>query len=242
MAVLEFPRLLLREKSHSWNPRGIVATAGQTADNVSTIIRSDGGGFWVCTMSDVSLGGRGAGAGHARQKTATLLWRAVRQLCDGGVNPIVVPRNDALFRPWPTGLAQGELSLPHGDGALFDDGSGYYQPVIDVTCAAASLRAVFLNLTLLQCGPLQGGESFSILHDTAGWRLYEISTVVYSDPTHATVTFRPPLREDVTAGTVVEFDRPRCTMRLATPNAMDLAVVPWTFNTASVSFVEAALS
>jgi len=242
MATPEFPRALLREKSHSWNPRGIVATAGQTADNVSQIIRSDGGGFWVCTMSDVSLGGRGAGVGHARQKAATLLWRAVRQICDGGVNAIVVPRNDALVRPWPVGMVQGEISLPHSDGSFFDDGSGYYQPVIDVVIsAAASLRATFLNLAFRQCGPLQGGESFSILHDTVGWRLYEIATVVYSDPTRATVTFHPPLREDVAAGAAVEFDRPRCVMRLANAGAMDLAVVPWTFNTASVSFVEAPL-
>jgi hypothetical protein len=48
-----------------------------------------------------------AGAGRDRQKISALLWRAVRQVCDGGVNLIVVPRNDALFRPWPAGVAHG---------------------------------------------------------------------------------------------------------------------------------------
>lgn len=238
-AVPNFPRLLLRERSHSWNLVGVASTPGQTAQSVAPIIRSDGGGFWSCSMSDVSLSAHGTAKGRDRQKFSTLLWRAVRQICDGGVNAIVVPRNDALVRPWPAGVAQGNpASIPHSDGSLFDDGSGYYQPTIDVTCGAAELRDVSLDLTLIYCGSLQGGEAFSILHETMGWRLYEIATVVYTDDTHATVTFMPPLREDVTSGTQVEFDRPCCTMRLANPGSMNLTVQPWTFNSASVDFVE----
>ena len=167
----DFPRRLLREKSHSWNLLGTVATAGQTADNVSIIVRSDGGGFWTCTMTDVSLGARAAGLGHQRQRAATLLWRAVRQLADGGASALVVPRNDAMFRPWPAGAPQGEPApIPHNDGSLFSDGSGYYQPTIRVTCAAGKLRSTQLQLTLINCGPLQGGEAFSIFHQTVGWR------------------------------------------------------------------------
>jgi hypothetical protein len=57
--------------------------------------------------------------------------------------------------------------------------------------------------------------------------------------TSAAITFNPPLREAVPFGTALEFDRPRCVMRLAATNSMDLSVAPWTFNTASVSFIEA---
>jgi hypothetical protein len=71
-----------------------------------------------------------------------------------------------------------------------------------------------------------------------GWRLYEIGTVVYTDASHAVISFNPPLREAISAGTQLEFDRPRCTMRLTAPGAMDLTVTPWTFNSASVQFVE----
>jgi len=239
MTAPEFPRRLLREKNHAWNLLGVAATSGETASSVAVLTRSDGGGFWSCTMSDVQLGPRAPGADRQRQRLATLLWRAVRQICDGGVNLIVVPRNDALFRPWPAGIAQGESApVPHSDGALLSDGTGYYQSVIHATAAAADLRDTALNLTLAQCGPLLGGESFSIRHKRMGWRLYEISTVVYSDATHAQVRFLPPLREAIDDGTDVEFDRPCCTMRLATPDAMDLTVAPWTFNSASVRFVE----
>lgn len=233
--TVEFPRRLLREKSHSWNLVGVAATPGQTALSVAPIIRTDGGGFWACSMTDISMSGKG----KADIKALTLLWRAVRQICDGGVNAIIVPRNDALFRPWPTGVEQtAALSLPHSDGSFFDDGCGYYQAVIDITCAPAALRASSLDITLNYAGELQGGESFSIDHAVLGWRLYEISTVEMLSDTTATVQFSPPLREAVTNGTQLEFDRPRCTMRLAKTNSMDLAVSPWTFNSGSVDFVE----
>lgn len=233
--IPHFPRLLLREKSHSWNLRAVAATPGVT-DNVANLVRSDGGGFWACAMNDISLSG--PGRGKSRQRVSTLLWRAVRQLCDGGANRIVVWRNDAGFRPWPEGLAQGAPPIPFDDDALFGDGAGFYQPTIDVVAAAASLRDTSLELTLNYSGALIGGESFSIEHDDVGWRLYEIATVDYSDETHATVTFNPPLRGDIEDDTPIEFDRPRCVMRLARPGSMDLSVQPWTFNQGSVDFVE----
>jgi hypothetical protein len=84
--------------------------------NVATVIRSDGGGFWTCAMTDVSLGARAIGTNRTRQRNATLLWRAVRQLANGGASLLVVPRNDALFRPWPAGVALAEVETPHSDG------------------------------------------------------------------------------------------------------------------------------
>jgi hypothetical protein len=238
MAV-EFPRALLREKSHAWNLAGVAVSPGATA-NVATLVRSDGGGFWTCTMSDVSLSGRAGLSGRDRQKVSTLLWRAVRQIADGGVNSIIVPRNDTLFVPWPEGVSRSiGIDVPHSDGALFDDSAGYYQSTIDVSCNAADLRATSLDITITYAGELMGGESFSILHPTYGWRLYEIATVVPIDGTHATITFNPPLRQGVATGTPLEFDRPRCVMRLAQTSSMNLTVQPWTFNAASVDFVEA---
>jgi hypothetical protein len=194
-------------------------------------------------MSDVSLSlGLPTSVGKQRQRLSTLLWRAVRQVCDGGVNAIVVPRNDALFRPWPTGVAQGDPDILHSDDSPFSDEATYYQPMIDVvTYAAADLRDTIIGLTLNNCGPLVGGESFSIEHPIIGWRLYEIATVEYSDATHAAVTFLPPLREAISVGTIIEFDRPRCMMRLAQPSSMDLSINPWTFNSASVDFIETFL-
>lgn len=242
MTIPHFPRALLREQSHSWNLVGTATTPGVTAQSVAPLVRSDGGGLWSCSMTNVSLSGRVGSNLKDKQRirVATLLWRAVRQIADGGVNAIVVPRNDALFRPWPDGVSQTiGLDVPHSDGTDFSDCEGYYQSVIDITANAAALRATSLDVTINYAGELMGGESFSINHPTMGWRLYEIATVDQVSDTEATITFNPPLREAVTSGTVLEFDRPRCIMRLAATNSMDLSVVPWTFNTASVSFIEA---
>ncbi|WP_235885216.1 hypothetical protein [Bradyrhizobium frederickii] len=239
--VREFPRLLLREKQHSWNLAGVAAAPGSTADNTSVLTRSDGGGYWTCAVSDVQLSGGRAGAiDRQRQKNATLLWRAIRQISNGGATPLIVPRNDALFVPWPNGVSRGSgLNVSHEDETLFGDGSGYYQAVIDITAAEdADLRAISMVLDINVAGELVGGEAFSIQHPTMDWRMYEIATVDMVSDTEANVTFNPPLREAVPAGTSIEFDRPRCKMRLATPSSMDLKVAPWTFNNASVNFVE----
>lgn len=237
----EFPRALLREQSHAWNIVGATMGSGQGGDGFFPVARSDGGGLWSCSMSSISLSGiRGAALkDRERVKVSTLLWRAVRQLCNGGARRIVVPRNDALFRPFPVSTSEYR-AIPHSDGTYFSDSTGYYQPVIDVvTYAAADLRDTTLYLKLNYCSDLLGGESFSINHSTMGWRLYEIGTVAPVDDTHVAVTFNPPLREDTPSGTQVEFDRPRCVMQLKAPSSMDLTVAPWTFNSASVEFIEA---
>ncbi|MET4197290.1 hypothetical protein ABIA95_000169 [Bradyrhizobium sp. LA8.1] len=241
---VEFPRVLLRERSHAWNLAGVAVAGGQLGSGFGTFVRSDGGGFWTCSMSNISLSGRNGidDRGRQRQANSTKLWRAVRQVADGGVNRMVVWRNDALFVPWPDGAARLPPAIPHDDGSLFSDDTGYYQPVIDVTCDAADLRATSLDINLNRSGDLIGGEAFSIRHDDAGWRIYEIATVEMTGDDTATITFNPPLREDVADDTQLEFDRPRCVMRLTQPSSMNLTVQPWTFNSANVDFVEAPVS
>jgi hypothetical protein len=69
--------------------------------------------------------------------------------------------------------------------------------------------------------------------------MYRIRTVQMTGANTATITFRPPAREAVSAGTEMEFDRPVCRMRLATDAEMDLdldLVAPWSYPT--VNFIE----
>ncbi|BAL76009.1 hypothetical protein [Bradyrhizobium cosmicum] len=246
MAAIEFPRALLREKSHAWNMAGAAVAGGPAIAGTGTLTRSDGGGYWTCQMSDIALAGRAGmlDRGRDRQRKSTLLWRAIRQIAGGGVNSLVVPRNDARFRPWPAGLPQGAAAIiPHSDTSLFVDGAGYYQSVIDIIAGGdADLRDTELDIVVNYAGELIGGESFSIEHPTWGWRMYEIATVEMASNSEGTITFNPPLREDVAVGTRLEFDRPRCLMRLAQPSSMNLTVQPWTFNNASVDFVEAPIT
>lgn len=209
--IAEFPIDRLPEATHAWNIAGSSMNAGQT-QAASVDVRSDGGGFWTATLNEILLVSR----------PQALLWRALRQIANGGVGRLIVPRIDRL-QPYVDGV-MGPVLVPHNDDATFDDGSNYAQPSIDVQAAvAADLRATTLQLSLNNCAPLIGGELFSIEHPNFGWRLYEIATVSPADDAGVvTVTFNPPLREDVAAGTVIEFDRPRCMMKLVSPGAMDL--------------------
>jgi hypothetical protein len=226
-AIITLPDKLI-EVDHDWNIVGNTATAGQTAAS-SVDIRSDGGGLWSASLNNMQF----------RDKSYTLLWRAVRQLCNGGINPIIVPRRDTTWAPFPGGILPSYAPIPYSDESLFDDGSGFTQSVIDVTCnGGAALRSTAMTLQLNNCGPLQGGESFSIQHPTFNWRLYEIGSIAMIDSTHAYVTFNPPLREPVNDGDQIEFDHPRCTMKLVNSASMDLNVTTWPFSTATVKFIE----
>jgi hypothetical protein len=224
--IVDFPDRLVREADHDWNVVGNTMNAGQTSA-ASIDVRSDGGGFWSASLNAILL----------EDRRDVMLWRAVRQIADGGVCPLIVPRLDRM-QPFPAGQALGSI-IPHDDGTLFDDGSGYTQSVIDVVAAeAAALRATAMTFELINCGELIGGEAFSIEHPNFGWRVYEIRTVAPGEDDVVSVTFKPPLREDVDEGAPIEFDRPRCVMKLATPGAMDLNLkrLPCP---ASVKFIEA---
>src|ERR1035437_754358 len=192
MDYVSFPRKLLIERDHDWNIVSNTAVAG-VGSYGSTSIRSDGGGLWSASINNIEF----------RDKTYTLLWRAIRQDANGGVNPIIVPRNDITWAPLPV---PEYGSIFFSDGTGFSDGTCFYQNVIQVNANGdTALRATTMNLDLVYCGPLQGGDSFSIKHPTWGWRLYEIANVIYSDSTHATISFNPPLREFVPDETVLEF-------------------------------------
>ena len=60
----------------------------------------------------------------------------------------------------------------------------------------------------------------------------------YYYATHATITFNPPLREPVNNGDALEFDQPRCTMKLVNAAGMDLNVTTWPFSLATAKFIE----
>lgn len=204
---------------------------GQSAQGAFPRIRTDGGGLWQCEYGAINL----------RAPDNVRAWRALEVLCDGGASPIVVPMCDK--RHFPAPIVDGKPlysvgAVPHSDDALFDDGSGYAHNVVDASVILdAPLRAVSLALSFTIGGPLRGGEFFSIRHPSQGWRLYEVGAVDEQEG-GSVITFRPPLREAVTAGAYLEFDRPRCVMMLADPNVMKLTLSMRRFADTDVSFTE----
>ncbi len=131
-------------------------------------------------------------------------------------------------------------AVPHSDDSSFSDGSLYDNSMISATlAAAATLRATSLTVSIVAGDDLHGGEYFSIDHATNRWRLYRIRTATKNlDGTWA-VTIRPPLREDVLTGVALEFDRPKCVMRLAAVDSMDATFEQAWYGTQAAMFVEA---
>lgn len=216
--MIEFPSSLLREQSVYWDIVGNVISGGRTGIDAAPLVRTDGGGLIVAKLASISL----------RTAQQVRAWRALSALLDGGATPFVLPMCDKRYMPAPVigGVTlYGYPDVSHDDETAFDDDSGYSQPaVVANVVASAALRATSMAIHFSVGSALQGGEWFAIEHPTMGWRAYLIGSVTINSGNNSVVTFRPPLREAVTADTPIEFDQPKCIMRLARPDSMRAAL------------------
>ena len=195
---------------------GNVTDGGTSLSGFQDDIESDGGGRWQADFTN----------GSTRDKAAGNAWRAITDF-DGGEAIIVLLCSERLFQP-----VGAMATVPHSDSTPFGDDSEYESGGGSYTAAAdAALRATSLLISGTSELPLIGGELFSILHENWGWRAYRIHSV-----DGANITFRPPLREAITAGTSLEFDTPRCQMKrlAAVDNTLDMGRL----GSCSISFGE----
>lgn len=187
----------------------------------SQVVSSDAG-IWKATFGNIVV----------RRRESVITYRALAALLDGRLEPILVP----LCRGYqPIYPGASELGLydpvPHSDGSLFSDGTGYVGGSIKVTLASsAAVRATSIGVLVAYGGDIQPGQHFSI-----GERLYRIRTF---DPASGAMTIWPPLREAATIGTELNFDDPVCRMRLASDDALDLQLALRRFGNPTVNFVE----
>jgi hypothetical protein len=204
-------------------PRTLAAPA--SVSGITQVVATDAG-IWKATYGDVLIS----------KRDHVLMFRALGALLEGRLGSILVPLCYAYQPRVDTdpGAVPPFWEVPHSDEAFFDDGSGYVGTINSVTLVGAlPARAIAGNITIAYGGTIEPGQHFSI-----GERLYRVRTVTYTDATHATITFRPPLREAASAGAVVDFDDPVCRMRLATDSAMDLELALHRFGQPTVTFLE----
>lgn len=142
----------------------------------------------------------------------------------------------------PTSIVR---SIPHSDGALFSDSSGYEQPTVwgQITEAAAQNAGVVNVQVFGAVRPLRWSDWFSIYHPTKGWRAYRYWEVRNIDNSDAdapiyTLAIMPTLREAVTDERV-EFARPRCVMRLAADSTIPWDIEGFWQSQPTLKFVEA---
>jgi len=176
-----------------------VISGGIALNQDETLIATDGGGRVALEMSDFDLD----------EPEVAIAWDAIDAYMDGGVQPMIVPLCDARHQP-----AYYFDDVPHSDGTPFSDETLYQTPGTDVTLAAdGALRATILtiDITLLNGHPMGW---FAIDHPTWRWRSYKVAEILDQTETTATISVRPPLREAAAAGTVLDFQNPRCTMHI----------------------------
>lgn len=224
MATILWPRSVLKPKRDPFNiaPRTL---AGPSSVSGVTQVSASDAGIWKATFADIII----------KRGTASILaFRAIANLLEGRMHPILVPRCCA-YQPFDPDWKDLLNRVPHSDTSPFSDGGLYRSRAIDIRLTSnIPLRGTTANIAIITAGQIQPGQDFSV-----GERMYRIRTVQMTGENTATITFRPPAREAVSAGTEMEFDRPVCRMRLATDAEMDLdldLIAQWSFPT--VNFIE----
>lgn len=189
-------------------------------DSLSDIISGDAG-FWRASYGSIVV------TTDQRVK----VWNAIRALLKGRLNPILVPYC-RRYQPIIKGV--GGDPVPYSDGAFFSDGSGFVSAATQVVLTAdLAKRAVSATVNVILAETIEPGQVFSL-----GERLYEIDGVTDVSGTTKTITFFPPARELVVAGTELNFTNPVCRMRLATDDAMQIDLDSGRRGFPSLDFVE----
>jgi hypothetical protein len=176
---------------------------------------------------------------------------------NGSFRFINVPIITDWFGPFPTigGLPTPIVSgIPHSDGSYFDDGSGYSQATVyGKVLENAALNAGVLKIRLYGASrDIRWTEWFSIYHPVKGWRAYRNWDVLEKSAAGSevdggatrsfkdyTLALAPPLREAVTAGTRVEFARPRFVAKFPVGFTLPSVVEAFFVTQQTMQFVEA---
>lgn len=220
----------------NFDVRGSAVDTGRDSLGVSQSIEMTGGG---------SLRGSYTTYAHLPEHHEYLNWLSAR--LNGSHRYINVPIYTDVVGPFPVigGVSTPIINdVPHSDGSLFSDDSGYSQTTVwgEVTEAAA-LNAGVLEMQVFGLERrLRWSDWFSIMHPTRGWRAYRYWQVLDDDggvdPVYS-LAVSPALREAVAVGTRVEFARPRFVAKFPSDYTLAWDVRPPHAATSELKFIEA---
>jgi hypothetical protein len=225
MTAIRWPDEVLRPTNVAFDLDSRSLAGPASVSGATQVVASEAG-IWKATYGNIVV----------KSRRAVLAHRAIAALLEGRLGSILVPLCRGYGPSSGAVLTADEEALfaqvPHSDDALFDDDTGYVGSLTDVVLAAdAAVRATTLMVTVnYAADDIQPGMHFSL-----GERLYRVRTF---DADTGTMTIRPPLREAVTAGDVLNFDDPVCRMRLANDDGLDLELALRRFSSPSVQFIE----
>lgn len=222
MPLTVFPTHKFPFKSKDFDIDQALISGGTALNGDEDVVATDGGGRWFADLGDADH--------YSRDRV--MLWRAFKSVIRYGAVPFIFPVCDIRHQP-----SRGRVRVPHSDGTSFSDETLYVSGDCEAQLTAdAPLRATQITVAMLLGKPLIGGERFTIDHPNMRARCYQIGAVLDQTETTATFQFHPPLREAAPAGTEVDFNNPRCVMRLDGRMSAPLAGPRWA--TGSARFVE----
>lgn len=207
-------------------------TRGPTTFSGKTQVVGTDAGFWVAKLTNFVI----RTPDHIRE------WRAMIADLQGGLNDLVIGPFDCRQTPRYRGLPPIIGDIPHSDGSLFTDQSGYSQSTIRVSLVkGAALRATQLTLSIDQAGELKRGMYFTIwtiVGEAVLPRMYLITKPPLISDDEAVVTFLPPLRVAVKATDTVDFADPVTLMNLSDDDQGELNINLRRFSSPSIELQE----
>jgi hypothetical protein len=184
-------RLPARDITAEITSRSLAAPS--SISGVQQVVSSDAG-LWRITLGSVVVNNR----------ERVLAFRAIANLLEGRLGKILIP----LCRGYNPSSGHKDLfePVPHSDESPFDDDSEYVGSATSVQLTSdVAARSTSANIVVnYSVGDIEPGQHFSL----GGERLYRVRSIVYTTPSTAALTFRPPLREAAAEGDFLEFDSP----------------------------------
>lgn len=235
MAPLPWPSILV-PSSEAWNPnKGASRSGGRSLTNQEQVVEGPSG-YATATLTIPC----NKPSKILAMRAALALGRAQTWL----IGPFEVSRAPWFVDP----LTGGKITTCRGNrdaarDAAWDANADTSADLDFRVAAAANMNATALTIQRNRGGLLFPGMFFSIngrLHMVTALTTADRTTVAgLAAPGPIGIQFRPWLREDVAAGTVIEFGRPVGTMRLASDDTGAMELQLSRFGTVTLDFVEA---
>lgn len=214
-----FPAVLFPPAEWQWRIDGASLMGGQPISGAPQTADMSAGGWWVCEWSPAML----------FQPAQYSQWRMYLGRLNSGVGLVEMPLIDSL-QPYPPG-SRVVTADPSGAPITLDPSLGdLTADLITAQLAADAYMPAWPNppvaptqaqIQISVGAALQGGEYFSVYGPSGSVRLHMITELLAIVGEVATVSVVPPFREDMDAGTALDFNNPRCTMKLDIASAKD---------------------
>jgi hypothetical protein len=221
---------LLPFQSVMFSRRNLSRSGGLTISGTEQVVQSSSD-FWE---SQVTI--------KIRNKEQTLAYRAYQAQNWGRAGQWLIPTCSTApitVEVPPTPVTGGDFGPDFGpDFSRGGTGGSTGVAAMLETHGVVNAMAVKGSLTLSCHFSVVGAPApLSGMYFSIGSRLYLIGTVS-GGPINYAITFIPKLRADAIVGTVMEFSRPHCLMRLAQDNIGQMNLDMLRFADVSLNFVE----